>query len=121
MKIQTLILDHLFLALVIIKLMNWSRGGARTGPSKGANFRASVRITFLEAVFGWEKELELTIKDPCPTCHGTGAKPGTSAQTCSKCGGKEQIVYTQQSFFGTVRNVQTCPECGGSNWRKKLC
>ena len=72
-----------------------SRGGARSGPSKGANLRASVRITFLEAVFGCEKELELTIKDPCPTCHGTGAKPGTSAQTCTKCGGKGQIVYTQ--------------------------
>jgi molecular chaperone DnaJ len=69
---------------------------------------------FLEAVFGCEKELELTIKDPCPTCHGTGAKPGTSPQTCSKCGGKGQIVYTQQSFFGTVRNVQTCPDCGGT-------
>ncbi len=91
-----------------------ARGGARTGPSKGANLRASVRITFLEAVFGCEKELELTIKDACPTCHGTGARPGTSAQTCSKCGGKGQIVYTQQSFFGTVRNVQTCPECGGT-------
>ena len=91
-----------------------SRGGARSGPSKGANLRASVRITFLEAVFGCEKELDLTIKDPCPTCHGTGAKPGTSAQTCPKCGGKGQIVYTQQSFFGTVRNVQTCPECGGT-------
>ncbi len=91
-----------------------TRGGARSGPSKGANLRSSVRITFLEAVFGCEKELELTIKDPCPTCHGTGAKPGTSAQTCTKCGGKGQIVYTQQSFFGTVRNVQTCPECGGT-------
>ena len=91
-----------------------ARGGARSGPSKGANLRASVRITFLEAVFGCEKELELTIKDPCPTCHGTGAKPGTSPQTCTKCGGKGQIVYTQQSFFGTVRNVQTCPECGGT-------
>ncbi|MCR5156289.1 MAG: molecular chaperone DnaJ [Butyrivibrio sp.] len=91
-----------------------SRGGARSGPSKGANLRASVRVTFLEAVFGCEKELELTMKDPCPTCHGTGAKPGTTAQTCTKCGGKGQIVYTQQSFFGTVRNVQTCPECGGT-------
>ncbi len=91
-----------------------TRGGARSGPSKGANLRASVRITFLEAVFGCEKELDLTIKDPCQTCHGTGAKPGTSPQTCTKCGGKGQIVYTQQSFFGTVRNVQTCPDCGGT-------
>lgn len=91
------------------------RGGAsRSGPSKGANIRASVRITFLEAVFGCEKELELTLKDPCPTCHGTGAKPGTTSETCSKCGGKGQVVFTQQSFFGTVRNVQSCPECGGS-------
>ena len=91
-----------------------ARSTGRSGPSKGANLRASVRITFLEAVFGCEKELELTIKDPCPTCHGTGAKAGTSPETCSKCGGKGQIVYTQQSFFGTVRNVQTCPDCGGT-------
>ncbi len=88
--------------------------GARSGPSKGANIRASVRITFEEAVFGCEKELELRLKDPCPTCKGTGAKPGTTAQMCPKCGGKGQVVFTQQSFFGTVRNVQTCPDCGGT-------
>ncbi len=88
--------------------------GARSGPSKGANIRASVRITFEEAVFGCEKELELRLKDPCPTCKGTGAKPGTTAQMCPKCGGKGQVVFTQQSFFGTVRNVQTCPDCNGS-------
>ncbi len=88
--------------------------GARSGPQKGANIRTSVRITFEEAVFGCEKELDLTLKDPCPTCKGTGAKPGTTAQMCPKCGGKGQVVFTQQSFFGTVRNVQTCPECGGS-------
>ncbi|WP_408069967.1 molecular chaperone DnaJ [Butyrivibrio sp. JL13D10] len=88
--------------------------GARSGPAKGANIRASVRITFEEAVFGCEKELELKLKDPCPTCKGTGAKPGTTAQMCPKCGGKGQVVFTQQSFFGTVRNVQTCPDCNGS-------
>lgn len=88
-----------------------SRGG---GPMKGANIRTSVRITFEEAVFGVEKEIELTLKDECHTCHGSGAKPGTSPETCPKCGGKGQVVFTQQSFFGTVRNVQTCPECGGT-------
>lgn len=91
-----------------------SRGRASNGPMKGANLRTSVRITFEEAVFGVEKEIELTLKDPCNTCHGTGAKPGTSPVTCSKCGGKGQVVFTQQSFFGTVRNVQTCPDCGGT-------
>ena len=88
--------------------------GARSGPMKGANLRTSVRITFEEAVFGTEKEIELTVKEECKTCHGTGVKPGTSPETCSKCGGKGQVVFTQQSFFGTVRNVQTCPDCGGS-------
>ena len=84
------------------------------GPSKGANIRTSVRIAFEEAVFGVDKEIELTLKDTCNTCHGSGAKPGTNPETCQKCGGKGQVVFTQQSFFGTVRNVQTCPECGGS-------
>ena len=90
------------------------RRGANNGPMKGANIRTSVRITFEEAVFGVSKEIELTLKDECATCHGTGAKPGTSPGTCTKCGGKGQVVFTQQSFFGTVRNVQSCPECNGT-------
>ena len=91
------------------------RGGrANIGPMKGANIRKSIRITFEEAVFGCKKELEVILKDPCTTCGGTGAKPGTSPETCPKCGGKGQVVYTSQSFFGTVQNVQTCPNCGGS-------
>jgi len=91
------------------------RGGrANNGPMKGANIRKSIRITFEEAVFGCKKELEVILKDPCTTCGGTGAKPGTSPETCPKCGGKGQVVYTSQSFFGTVQNVQTCPNCGGS-------
>lgn len=94
-------------------------GGGRSrrsnnGPMKGANVRTSVRITFEEACFGTEKELDLNLKDECNTCHGTGAKPGTSPETCSKCGGKGQVVYTQQSLFGMVRNVQTCPDCHGT-------
>ena len=61
-----------------------------------------------------EKELELTLKDECETCHGTGAKPGTTPQTCPKCGGKGQVVYTQQSLFGMVQNVRPCPDCNGT-------
>lgn len=91
-----------------------SRRGGNQGPMKGSNIRKSVRITFEEAVFGCEKELDVILKDPCPTCKGTGAKPGTSPETCPKCGGKGQVVYTQQSFFGMVQNVQTCPDCGGT-------
>src|SRR5699024_4707426 len=92
-----------------------SRGGARrNGPRQGANLRAAVRITFDEAIRGVDKELEITLKEKCTTCGGTGAKPGTSPETCSKCNGTGQVVYTQQSLFGMVRNVQPCPDCNGT-------
>ncbi len=92
-------------------------GGSRrnsNGPRRGADIRASVRITFAESVTGTTKKLEVTLKDPCDKCGATGAKPGTQPETCSKCGGKGQVVYTQQSLFGMVRNVQACPDCGGT-------
>ena len=92
-------------------------GGSRrsnNGPMKGSNIRTSVRISFEEAAFGCEKEIELVLKDECKTCHGSGAKPGTNPITCGKCQGKGKVVYTQQSLFGMVQNVQTCPECHGT-------
>ena len=92
----------------------YAYGRSSNGPMRGANLRTGVRITFEEAIFGCEKEIELTLKDECPKCHGTGAKPGTSPVTCPKCNGKGKIVYTQQSFFGQVQNVQTCPDCRGT-------
>ena len=90
------------------------RRGASNGPRKGANLRAAVNITFEEAVFGCEKEIEISLKDECDKCHGSGAKPGTSPETCPKCNGQGQVVVSQQSLFGMVQNVQTCPECHGS-------
>ncbi|MDO4966852.1 MAG: molecular chaperone DnaJ [Lachnospiraceae bacterium] len=91
-----------------------SRRGANNGPMKGANVRIGVRISFEEAVFGCEKEIEVNLKDECKTCGGSGAKPGTSKEKCTKCDGKGQIVFTSQSLFGMVRNVQTCPDCQGT-------
>ncbi|WP_286810986.1 molecular chaperone DnaJ [Bacteroides sp. Phil13] len=93
-------------------------GGGRSrrssnGPMKGANVRTSVRITFEEACFGVEKELDLNLKEECETCHGSGAKAGTTPETCPKCHGKGQVVYTQQSFFGMTQSVQPCPDCNG--------
>lgn len=93
-------------------------GGARqrqsNGPVKGANIKTTVRVSFEEAVFGTQEELELPLKDECDVCNGTGAQPGHQPETCSKCAGKGQVVYTQQSLFGMARTVQTCPDCGGS-------
>jgi len=91
-----------------------SRSRSSNGPMKGQNVRTSVRISFKEACFGVDKELDITLKEECASCHGSGAKAGTSPQTCSKCGGKGQVVFTQQSLFGVVRNVQSCPDCHGT-------
>ncbi len=92
------------------------RGGhaGNNGPMRGANVRTRVNLTFEEACFGVDKELELTLKDECKTCHGTGAKPGTNPETCPQCGGRGQVVQTQQSLFGMVQNVTTCPNCHGT-------
>ncbi len=94
-------------------------GGGRSsrnsnGPMKGANLRTSVRISFEDAVFGVDKELDLNLKDTCKCCNGTGAKPGTSPETCSRCGGRGQVVTQHSTPFGTFRNSQVCPDCGGS-------
>ncbi len=91
-------------------------GGSRrrNGPMKGNNTRASLRITFLEACFGTDKEVTIRYMQECSSCHGSGAKAGSSPVTCTKCGGKGQVVMQSQSLFGMTRSVQQCPDCGGT-------
>ena len=90
-------------------------GATSTAPQKGQSLRTSLRITFEEAIFGCEKEVELNYKDTCPTCHGTGAKPGTSPVTCERCKGRGKITTIQNTpFFGQVQSVQVCPDCHGT-------
>ncbi|MEE8836285.1 MAG: molecular chaperone DnaJ [Eubacteriales bacterium] len=93
---------------------NGGRRNTGNGPRRGASLRAGVHLTFREAVFGCTKELELTLKDTCHTCGGTGAKPGTSPEQCPKCHGTGQIRQTQRSMFGMIQNITTCPDCGGT-------
>lgn len=94
-------------------------GGRRSsannnGPRQGANVRMSLRISFEEAVFGCEKEVDFVYKEACKSCGTTGAKAGTTPETCAKCGGKGKVVFSSQSFFGMMQNVQTCPDCNGT-------
>lgn len=95
-------------------LFGGGRSSRRNGPRRGADVQANVRITFDESFTGTKKDIEVNIQDDCPTCHGSGCKPGTGKKTCGKCGGKGQVMFTQQSIFGMVRNVQTCPDCNGT-------
>lgn len=90
-----------------------SRSRTYNGPAQGANVKINMRISFMDAVNGIDKRIEINLKDECSSCHGSGAKAGTQPQTCGKCGGKGQVVYEQQSLFGMVRNVQACPDCQG--------
>ena len=92
-------------------------GGRRrtdpNAPQRGANLRTQVKISFTDACFGTEKEIEIPSKIECKTCGGNGAKPGTQPVTCGQCGGRGQVVRAQQSLFGMVQNVTTCPACNG--------
>ena len=95
------------------------RGGSSSrsrsnGTIRGADVRVRVTLTFEEAVFGCEKEITINFKEDCKTCKTTGAKPGTTPETCPKCKGEGRIVYNQQTLFGTMQNVTTCPDCKGS-------
>ena len=95
-------------------LFGGSRRRNSNGPRQGENVRASMRVTFEEAIFGVEKELDIMLKENCKTCSGTGAKAGTTAATCGKCGGKGRVVMMQQSPFGRIQSEQICPDCNGS-------
>lgn len=87
----------------------------RNAPRRGADLRADVRISFEEAAFGCERELEIPRMEMCDRCHGEGAEPGTSPVRCTTCGGAGEVQRRQQSpLFGTVVTASTCPSCNGA-------
>ena len=85
----------------------------RTGPQRGADLQTNITIEFEEAAFGVKKEINVTRRQRCEHCNGSGAKPGTSPQTCSTCRGTGQVRQQQQTLFGSFANVTTCPTCKG--------
>lgn len=86
----------------------------RNGPKRGADIRQIIELTFEEAAFGCKKKITLNKMEACETCHGSGAKPGTNPQTCTRCGGSGQVTTQTRTPLGYMRNVTTCPECHGS-------
>jgi len=83
------------------------------GPQRGNDLKYAMEITFEEACFGVEKEVQLTRQQNCTTCGGNGAKPGTKPETCKQCGGTGQVRVTQNTPFGQLANVTTCSTCRG--------
>ncbi len=90
------------------------RTGRRRGPRRGADLRYDLRLRFEEAVFGCQKEIEITRMETCPECRGSGAAPGTTPVRCATCGGTGQVRQVQRTIFGSFVNVITCPACGGA-------
>ena len=92
-------------------------GGQRQNPNaprKGDTLRASVTISFEEAAFGCEKELNLTRSETCETCHGTGCAPGTTADTCPDCRGTGQIRIQRGGGAFTFSTSAPCTRCRGT-------
>lgn len=85
----------------------------RRGPKPGGDRQVNVKLTFEEAVFGVEKEIEYDRFDLCDTCDGVGAAKGTSPTTCTHCQGAGQVRQVQQTFLGSMVRVADCPNCGG--------
>jgi len=86
----------------------------RNGPAKGADLEYNLNLTFEEAVFGVEKEISVTRSENCESCHGSGAKTGTSPKTCDKCGGTGQIRVQRNTPLGSFVTMATCDKCGGN-------
>jgi molecular chaperone DnaJ len=88
-------------------------GARRSRPNAGSDLRYDLRITFVEAIKGTEKEIEFPALDRCTTCEGSGAAPGTSTTTCPQCDGRGEIRSVRSTLLGQMVNVTTCPRCRG--------
>jgi len=89
------------------------RSEGRVHPQRGANLRYNLEISFEDAAFGKETKIEVPSWETCSACKGSGAKSGTSPQTCPDCHGTGEIKSTQNTMFGQFVNIKTCPRCAG--------
>ncbi len=92
-----------------------SQSRNRRQPRRGADLRADVRLTFEEAAFGSDRELEIPRQEQCDRCAGKGSEPPTQPVACATCNGTGEVQRRQQSpLFGTVVTSNTCPTCNGA-------
>ncbi len=86
----------------------------RNAPRRGADLQYRLELNFEEAVFGVEREIEITRDEVCATCQGSGAEPGTSPVRCATCNGNGEVRQVRQTILGSMVQVSTCPTCNGS-------
>jgi len=90
-----------------------SGGGSRNGPRRGVDKEVRLDIEFEDAVFGLEREIEITRIEKCDRCKGTGAEPGSKVKKCPDCNGMGQVKSVQSTPFGRFETVKTCSRCRG--------
>jgi molecular chaperone DnaJ len=86
---------------------------SRRSPRRGRDLQMAVTLTFEEAVFGTEKEVEFQRDEVCSHCNGSGAEPGTSPTRCPTCNGQGEVRQVRQTFLGQMVQTATCPTCNG--------
>ena len=91
-----------------------SQTRARNAPRRGVDLQYRVDLSFEEAIFGIDKEIEITRDEVCSTCNGSGAEPGTSPVRCATCSGSGEVRQVRQTLLGSMVQVSTCPTCGGA-------
>ncbi len=97
-------------------------GGQKQRRNRGRDVETTIEVTFDQAVFGTEVDLNLSLEDTCEHCKGTTAEPGHELITCEQCKGTGQIVTATRTIFGNIQQAQTCPKCHGSGKvPEKLC
>ncbi len=86
---------------------------SRRTPRRGRDLQMQVTLTFEEAVFGVEKEIEFEREETCSRCNGSGAEPGTTPTRCSTCGGQGEVRQVRNTILGQMVQTATCPTCNG--------
>ena len=87
---------------------------SRNVPRRGADLQYRLDLTFEEAIFGVDKEIEVNRDEVCSNCSGSRAEPGTSPVSCPTCEGRGEVRQARQTILGSMVQVTTCPTCNGS-------
>lgn len=88
-------------------------GGHGQRQARGNDIESRIEITFEQAVFGTDIDLNLNLDDTCEHCKGTTAEPGHDLKTCETCGGSGQVVNVTRTVFGNIQQASICPTCKG--------
>jgi molecular chaperone DnaJ len=90
-----------------------SSARSRNAPRRGERLHAEATVSFEEAAFGCEREVDVSRIESCDTCGGNGCAEGSTPDRCSNCNGSGVVTTQQRTVFGVMQSSSDCPKCGG--------